>query len=153
MDGAGTNPDDRILLIGATNRPQELDEAMRRRLSKRMYIPLPNAQGRRQILENLMKCVPNQLSNEELDQVVEKSKGYSGSDMKNLCTEASMCPLRNIVDFSDLKVDEVPPVMIHHFLDAFKNTRSSVSQQDIKQLLEWNQNFGSFQFDFSELDT
>jgi SpoVK/Ycf46/Vps4 family AAA+-type ATPase len=41
QDGAATGEDDRILVIGATNRPQELDEAARRRLVKKLYIPLP----------------------------------------------------------------------------------------------------------------
>lgn len=44
QDGAGTNDDDRILIIGATNRPQELDEAARRRLVKKLYIRLPDLQ-------------------------------------------------------------------------------------------------------------
>lgn len=41
LDGATTSEDDRVLIIGATNRPQELDDAVRRRLVKRLYIPLP----------------------------------------------------------------------------------------------------------------
>lgn len=41
LDGASTAEEDRILLVGATNRPQELDEAARRRFVKRLYIPLP----------------------------------------------------------------------------------------------------------------
>lgn len=43
-DGATTGEEDRLLVIGATNRPQELDEAARRRLVKRLYIPLPDHQ-------------------------------------------------------------------------------------------------------------
>ncbi|OMJ83731.1 hypothetical protein SteCoe_15273 [Stentor coeruleus] len=153
MDGAGTNPNDRILLIGATNRPQELDEAMRRRLAKRMFIPLPNADGRRAILKNLLKSVPNVIGDKEVEEIVKRSKGYSGSDMKNLCTEASMVPLRDIGDISNLVVDEIPPVGLEHFIIALDGIRSSVSQTDIQQLLLWNKDFGSFQFDFSSLDT
>lgn len=41
LDGATTDNDERLLVIGATNRPQELDEAARRRFTKRLYIPLP----------------------------------------------------------------------------------------------------------------
>lgn len=49
LDGANTfaGEDARILIIGATNRPDDLDEAVRRRLVKKLYIPLPNGQGRR----------------------------------------------------------------------------------------------------------
>lgn len=56
LDGANTfaNETDRILIIGATNRPDDLDEAVRRRLGKRLYIPLPNADGRRQFLNRMI---------------------------------------------------------------------------------------------------
>ena len=55
FDGAGVASDDRILVIGATNRPQELDEAARRRLVKRLYIPLPDLAARKTIILNLLK--------------------------------------------------------------------------------------------------
>jgi SpoVK/Ycf46/Vps4 family AAA+-type ATPase len=42
-------------VVGATNRPQDLDEAARRRLEKRLYVPLPEPAARRKIIENLMK--------------------------------------------------------------------------------------------------
>ena len=50
LDGATTSSDDRILVVGATNRPQEIDEAARRRLVKRLYIPLPEYGAREQVL-------------------------------------------------------------------------------------------------------
>jgi fidgetin-like protein 1 len=42
LDGAATHEEDRVLIVGATNRPQEIDEAARRRLVKRIYVPLPD---------------------------------------------------------------------------------------------------------------
>jgi SpoVK/Ycf46/Vps4 family AAA+-type ATPase len=58
LDGAATDPSDRLLMIGATNRPQELDEAARRRMQKRLYIPLPDAGARRVMLSNWLKTTP-----------------------------------------------------------------------------------------------
>lgn len=52
LDGANTfaGENSRILIIGATNRPYDLDEAVRRRLVKKLYIPLPNTAGRKQFI-------------------------------------------------------------------------------------------------------
>lgn len=153
LDGVATNPDDRILLIGATNRPEELDSAMQRRLAKRMYIPLPNAEGRSQIMRNLLKGVKNSISDEELGEIVKLSKGYSGSDMKNLCTEACMFPLRNVGDINLVRFDDIPPVGFQDFLMALDVIKASVSESDVQKLLEWNHKFGSFRFDYKLLDT
>jgi SpoVK/Ycf46/Vps4 family AAA+-type ATPase len=67
LDGAATNPDDRILIIGATNRPYELDEAVRRRLVKRLYIPLPNSAGRNRLIKILMSTENHEISEEDFD--------------------------------------------------------------------------------------
>lgn len=75
----------RILVIGATNRPQDIDEAARRRLVKRLYIPLPNAVGREAIILNLLKHNIYSFSKDELAKIVERTDGYSGSDLKALC--------------------------------------------------------------------
>jgi len=55
LEGARTSGEERILIIGATNRPQELDEAVRRRFTKRLYIPLPNAKARRQLIDTIIQ--------------------------------------------------------------------------------------------------
>ena len=74
-DGATTSADDRLLVIGATNRPQEIDEAARRRLVKRLYIPLPDGQARRQIVENLMRQQPFLLSEQESEEISQRTDG------------------------------------------------------------------------------
>jgi SpoVK/Ycf46/Vps4 family AAA+-type ATPase len=88
LDGCATNKDDRILLIGATNRPQELDEAARRRMVKRLYIPLPDDKGRRALIAHLLQQQQHSLSDADVDDIVAATKGYSGSDLTALCMES-----------------------------------------------------------------
>jgi SpoVK/Ycf46/Vps4 family AAA+-type ATPase len=88
LDGCATNKDDRILLIGATNRPQELDEAARRRMVKRLYIPLPDDKGRRALIAHLLQQQQHSLSDSDVDEIVAATKGYSGSDLTALCMES-----------------------------------------------------------------
>lgn len=96
LDGASTSDDDRVLIVGATNRPQELDEAVRRRFVKRLYVPLPAADARAEILSSLLKTVENNLNADQIEEVSKLTEGYSGADMDSLCREASMEPLRSL---------------------------------------------------------
>lgn len=84
------------MIVGATNRPQELDEAIRRRFVKRLYVPLPEENARTEILSNLLKTVDNDLSPNDIKTISQLAEGYSGSDMDSLCREASMEPLRSL---------------------------------------------------------
>lgn len=88
---------DRILVIGATNRPQDIDEAARRRLVKRLYIALPDAEARQDIIQRLLnnQGLKHSLTTEDLKSIVEATDGYSGSDMHALCREAAMGPIRS----------------------------------------------------------
>lgn len=90
FDGCGTDSEDRILMIGATNRPGEIDEAARRRFRKKLYIPLPEAEGRRTIVKNLLRAQVNDLTEADLDEIVQATDGYSGSDMNGLVSEAAL---------------------------------------------------------------
>uniref|UniRef100_A0A8C0X5Z1 Fidgetin-like protein 1 n=1 Tax=Castor canadensis TaxID=51338 RepID=A0A8C0X5Z1_CASCN len=127
LDGATTSSDDRILVVGATNRPQEIDEAARRRLVKRLYIPLPEASARKQIVINLMSKEQCHLSEEEIEQVVQQSDGFSGADMTQLCREASL---------------QVRPIVYIDFENAFRTVRPSVSPKDLELYENWNKSFG-----------
>merc|ERR1719293_403094 len=101
LDGANTVGEERVLVVGATNRPQELDEAARRRLVKRLYIPLPEIEARKSIINNLLGKENHNLSKEEIMKVSKLTEGYSGADMANLCKEAAMGPIRSL-DFSQI---------------------------------------------------
>jgi fidgetin-like protein 1 len=144
MDGAGVGSDDRFLVIGATNRPQELDEAVRRRMIKRLYIPLPDRFARRHLIVNLLADQRHTVSDANLDAIVGRTRGYSGADMQSLCAEASMGPVRDIdiAQLATINTDSVRPIAFCDFEAAIKTVRPSVSQDDLGHYVQWNQLFG-----------
>ncbi|VUZ49460.1 unnamed protein product [Hymenolepis diminuta] len=147
LDGVSTGSEERLLLIGATNRPQELDEAARRRFVKRLYVPLPCEDARREIVERLIKQQKHSLTPDDLDIIAAKSEGFSGADVANLCREAAMGPIRGLPleVIESISAQDVPSVGMSDFLAAFRHVKASVSPSDLKQYISWNQQYGSFQ--------
>ncbi|KAK6268485.1 hypothetical protein QUC31_012645 [Theobroma cacao] len=131
MDGL-TRSDELVFVLAATNLPWELDAAMLRRLEKRILVPLPEPEARRAMFEELL---PEQHGEETLpyDILVEKSEGYSGSDIRLLCKEAAMQPLRRLMTVLEdrhelVPDDELPkvgPITPDDIETALKNTRPS----------------------------
>ncbi|KAG2378076.1 hypothetical protein C9374_008698 [Naegleria lovaniensis] len=150
LDGASTNDEtDRILIVGATNRPEEIDEAVRRRMQKRLYIPLPSKEGRKEMLTRLLSKNPHVISEDEMNTLVDLTDGYSGSDIKNLCAEASMFAIRDLgSQIKHAAASELRPIEFKDFKAALKSIRPSVAQSDLQRYIEWNKTFGSF--DYSE---
>ena len=87
MDGRG-----QVIVIGATNRPDSVDPALRRpgRFDREFYFPLPNVAGRRAIIDIHTKKWEPALKPEMKDQLAELTKGYGGADIRALCTEAAL---------------------------------------------------------------
>ncbi|ELK12692.1 fidgetin-like protein 1 isoform X2 [Pteropus alecto] len=144
LDGATTAPEDRVLVVGATNRPQEIDEAARRRLAKRLYIPLPEAAARKQMVTALLSRERSRLSEEEVALVVQQSAGFSGADVTQLCREASLGPIRSLgaADIATITPEQVPPIAYVDFENAFRTVRPSVSPNDLELYENWNRTFG-----------
>ena len=95
-----------MIVLAATNIPWDLDEAFRRRLEKRIYIPLPNEKGRKVLFDiNLVGINMNE--DVKWDSLVQKTKGYSGADISNVCREAAMMPMRRRLLTGDLDFDEI----------------------------------------------
>lgn len=95
-DGLRTNHTERVMVLAATNRPMDLDDAVLRRLSRRILVDLPDAANREKILRVILK-------DEELDsgfdfkELARKTEGYSGSDLKNLCVITAYKPVRELL--------------------------------------------------------
>ncbi|CAD6914104.1 unnamed protein product [Tilletia controversa] len=87
MDGRG-----QVVIIGATNRPDSVDPALRRpgRFDREFYFPLPDRKGRRAILNIHTRGWEPPLSDEFKDRLAEVTKGYGGADLRALCTEAAL---------------------------------------------------------------
>lgn len=145
LDGATTDNEERLLLVGATNRPQELDEAARRRFVKRLYIPLPEYEARLELFKKLISGENHQLSEKNFEEVAKLSEGYSGADIRSLCSEASLGPIRsiNMNLIEKIQPEEVRPLVMEDFEKAFLRVKSSVSTKDLDQLMDWNRIFGS----------
>ncbi|KAF3448638.1 hypothetical protein FNV43_RR09351 [Rhamnella rubrinervis] len=101
-DGLLTRPGERILVLAATNRPFDLDEAIIRRFERRIMVGLPSVENREMILRTLLskEKVEEGLDFKELATLTE---GYSGSDVKNLCTTAAYRPVRELIQQERIK--------------------------------------------------
>lgn len=93
-DGLVTNPDCTVIVMGATNRPHDLDRAILRRMPATFYVHLPDEEQRKEILELLFKGEP---LSEDVDilRLAVDAEGFSGSDLRELCRNASIYRIRD----------------------------------------------------------
>ncbi|KAL6971985.1 hypothetical protein U1Q18_031668 [Sarracenia purpurea var. burkii] len=100
-DGLLTNSGERILVLAATNRPFDLDEAIIRRFERRIMLGLPSAESREMILKTLL--AKEKVENLDFKELAAMTEGYSGSDLKNLCVTAAYLPVRELLQQERLK--------------------------------------------------
>ena len=145
-----------VMVMGATNLPWDLDDALRRRFEKRVYIPLPNSVGRREMFHINMKGIKVQ-DDLDLDKLVQLTDGYSGADIANVCREASLMQMRRKLmktggrlNFTMIKnnpsclMNELDaPVSQKDFETAIKNISKSVSQNDIKKYEQFTEEYSN----------
>ena len=91
------NEPQRICILGATNRIQDIDEAILRRMPKKFPIGLPSASQRHNIFSLILRGTKVDRKNFDLDYLVRVSAGMSGSDIKEACRDAAMGPVREYI--------------------------------------------------------
>ncbi|KAJ3303010.1 Katanin p60 ATPase-containing subunit A1 [Kappamyces sp. JEL0829] len=138
-----------VMVLAATNFPWHIDEALRRRLEKRIYIPLPDAESRRELLRINLANIKTE-DDINLDELSQKIEGYSGADITNICRDASMMSMRKrIKGLTAEQIRNIPkhelevPTTKEDFDLAISKIQSSVSAEDIRKYEEWMKEFGS----------
>lgn len=148
MDGL-MKTNELVFVLAATNLPWELDAAMLRRLEKRILVPLPDPEARKGMFEELLPLSPEQ-HQLPYDLLVERTEGYSGSDIRLVCKEAAMQPLRRLIEILEKKQEEFPgnelpavgPIQHEDIEMALKNTRPS-AHLSAHRYDSFNEDYGS----------
>ncbi|KAG5577988.1 hypothetical protein H5410_058122 [Solanum commersonii] len=97
MQGVGHN-DDKVLVLAATNTPYALDQAIRRRFDKRIYIPLPDLKARQHMFKVHLGDTPHNLSESDFEDLSRKTEGFSGSDVSVCVKDVLFEPVRKTQD-------------------------------------------------------
>ena len=126
MDGLESRG--QVIVIGATNRPNALDPALRRpgRFDREIEIGVPDRDGRREILQIHTRGMPL-AEDVDLDELAERTHGFVGADLAALCREAAMHTLRRILPEINLDEPEIPPEVL---------SKLKVTKKDFEEALK-----------------
>ncbi|XP_056165650.1 protein SUPPRESSOR OF K(+) TRANSPORT GROWTH DEFECT 1-like [Syzygium oleosum] len=97
MQGVGNN-DEKVLVLAATNTPYSLDQAIRRRFDKRIYIPLPDLKARQHMFKVHLGDTPHNLAESDFESLASRTEGFSGSDISVCVKDVLFEPVRKTQD-------------------------------------------------------
>lgn len=158
-----------MFVLAASNLPWDLDPALLRRLDKRILVPAPNKEARKAMMQKLLANHVHNLQDEEFEECSASTNGYSGADIKLLCKEAAMAPVRSILKRLEetelhagsssssrsqnsssaqkgLNVQvllEKNPISISDFRNSLECTKSTTCTKLSKRYEEWASSYGS----------
>lgn len=145
MDGLKTRG--QVVVIGATNRPDALDTALRRpgRFDREIEIGVPDKEGRQEVLQIHTRGMPLD-EKVDLDEIADTTHGFVGADLEMLCKEAAMRVLRRVLP--DIKADEEIPketlkkmiIKKTDFKEALKEIQPSALREVLVQVpdIKWD---------------
>lgn len=148
IEGFNTKKEEKVLIMGATNKPWDLDDAIVSRFQRKIYVPLPDEKARKAIIRIHLEGADT--SGIGLDGLVGKTQGFSGRDISSMCQEAVNIMVREQnPGLEELSSREVERYSLKYralkpgdFEEALNRIRPAVSAQDIKKYEEWGKEFG-----------
>ncbi|CCE61403.1 hypothetical protein TPHA_0A03260 [Tetrapisispora phaffii CBS 4417] len=173
----GMNAKKNVFVIGATNRPDQIDPAILRpgRLDQLIYVPLPDEVGRLSILEAQLRKSPLE-PGLDLRAIAKASQGFSGADLSYIAQRAAKFAIKDSieahklaeskkvkseedVEMSDVKqeaeveeVDPVPFITKEHFAEAMKTAKRSVSDAELRRYEAYSQQMKASRGQFSNFN-
>lgn len=138
-DGLNTDPGTTVIVMGATNRPHDLDKAILRRMPATFHIPLPTLSQRQDILKLVMSGEPL-ADNVDLNRIASHTDGFSGSDLKELCRNASLYRVRDYVAASQSL--QKPPAasgvggVLNEDQEEFHDTLRPITMDDLMKSMK-----------------
>jgi len=172
LDGISQNGSmEGVFLIGCTNTPWNLDEAMIRRLEKRIYIGLPSCEEREALLHFYLTKNDCSLNRKEMKEIATVTEHFSSADIHQLSKTAAMIPIdvmreasyfalredgiltpcnrsheqgipMTYAEVPDKSCIEVPPITYQMVLESLKSTKSSVDTGKLKEYEQWTRKYG-----------
>jgi len=132
-----------VVVIGATNRPWDLDPAVVRRFERRIYVPLPDKEAREEIFKIHLRGI-ELAPDVDLAELSELTVGYTGADIALICREAAMEPLRELMraDVAPEEVKAVRPVCKEDFVKALRKVKPVVKPTEVVRYREWAEEYG-----------
>lgn len=133
LDGLIKSSGERVFLLAASNLPWELDMALLRRLEKRILVTLPNQEAREGMITHNLKGISSDAL--ETTKYAEALEGYSGSDIRLVCKEAAMKPLRRLM--SQIEATEIDDSKWFETVDQAKTPKpGAIELQDFEEAIQ-----------------
>jgi AAA+ superfamily predicted ATPase len=131
-----------LYTIGATNKPWALDWPFLRRFEKRIYVPLPNFEGRISMFKSYTAPI-NVDSSISLEDLSRMSEGYSGSDIRDICQGGQLRVVRELFESGKAldKTAQPRPIVMTDFKEIMKARRPSVSPDMLRAYSNWTEQY------------
>lgn len=147
MDGFSARKEDKVIFIGATNKPWDLDDALLSRFQRKIYVPLPDPEARKAIFGIHLKGAG---LNVNINELVRKSQGYSGRDIAALCQHAISTMVKeenpSLEELTSKQLDsfslKTRPLLSLDFDSAFDKIKPSCDSAALDRYSEWEKTFG-----------
>lgn len=144
FDGIGSRADERILLLAATNRPSDLDEAVRRRFGKRIHVPLPVLASRLSLIRHLLRGEKTNLTDTEMAAAAKGLEGYSASDVAAVVKDAALGPIRELgKSIFTASTSSIRPIVLRDLSEGAARIKSSVDAKAVRECEAWDGQYGA----------